>query len=172
MKPGFRTFQGDTPLELFVHRFIDDAHAAASHFAHNPKAFIEKLAREKSRLRCLRIERIEQETLHAFFPLNVVPHSVKEFGVVSRMFREDRPRGSRRASQGPFRLNPLPVHHPAPWLTPLASFCANNHCRASNHILCIVRSFMPSASAASSSVSPRKYFTSTNRHHSGLTSAS
>jgi len=32
------------------------------------------------------VTRVEQETVHAFFRLNVVPHSLKEFGVVTACF--------------------------------------------------------------------------------------
>src|ERR1035441_8926025 len=66
----------------------------------------------------------------------------------------------------------LPGHRPALGPALSGSACSNSHFRTSSHIRCIVRSFIPSASAASSSVSPRKYFSSTSVHHSGFVAAS
>src|ERR1700732_4534629 len=33
---GFRALKSNAPFQLFVHRFVNDAHTTLSHFAYNP----------------------------------------------------------------------------------------------------------------------------------------
>ena len=81
VETGFGAFDGDTAVQLLVYGFVDDAHAALRDFADDAETVLEELTGLEMPLGQKRAERVEQEPVHALFPLDVVPDLVEQLRV-------------------------------------------------------------------------------------------
>src|SRR5262249_37295 len=166
LKAGLGAFQGAPLLQPLVHGFVNNSHSALGQFANNTKAAKGDIPRLKGVLKVAAVyQRVEEKVPHAFLPLELLPHSAKQFqvrtaGVTKKclLFIGCNSQSSLKQAHESVVALDFFVFHPSD------SKRSNNHLRASSHRRCAVRSGRCKASAASSSVRPRKYLSSTIAH--------